>query len=182
MFISILRQLKIISQSRWYWWSYIISGLGLLAIALYYQHVLDDPPCIMCIQVRLWLTLLIIISIGGLLSCNAKTLIMRGVNTITHLLVVIVAMGLTERAYQILGTERGFVFGDCSFSLGLPSWLTPDVWWPWLFRVETSCGYTPEIAFGITMAEILMVLTVLLLSVSACIFIVTFVRMKPAKK
>ncbi len=186
MFISLIRQLKIISQSYWYWWANIISSLTLLAVALYYQYVPGDLPCVMCIQVRLWLSLLIIISIVGLVSQTVRDLHRnspaRWINGIAHMSVVITAMGLTERAYQLLGTERGFVFGDCGFDLGLPAWFTPDIWLPWIFQVDTSCGYTPEIAFGITMAEALMVLSVLLLVVSSCVFIASFVHLKSMDK
>lgn len=40
--------------------------------------------------------------------------------------------------------------------LGLPAWLALDDWLPWLFEVQTSCGYTPELPLGITMAEALL--------------------------
>jgi disulfide bond formation protein DsbB len=76
---------------------------------------------------------------------------------LAHLLTVLVAAGLLERSYQLLGTERGFTFGDCGLDLGLPSWLALDSWFPAVFQVQTSCGYTPELLFGVTMAEALIV-------------------------
>ena len=78
-------------------------------------------------------------------------------NGVMHLFTVFVAAGLLERSYQLLGTERGFTFGDCGMDLGLPDWLALDAWFPALFQVQTSCGYTPELLFGITMAEALIV-------------------------
>ena len=92
-------------------------------------------------------------------------------SSLAHLSVVFITVGLTERSYQLLGTERGFVFGDCGFDLGLPAWFAIEEWLPWLFRVETACGYTPEIVFGITMAEALMVMSVGLLLLSFCVFL-----------
>ena len=76
----------------------------------------------------------------------------------------------------------GFVFSDCGFDLGLPAWLAIEEWLPWLFRVEASCGYTPELIFGITMAEALMVLSVLLLLVSFCVFLVYLFNIKQDDK
>lgn len=166
-----LKQLKSISQSHWYWLAYIFAGLGLLAAALLLQFVREELPCLMCIQVRLLISLLIIIAFAGLLSRHNRI-----VTTGVHLSIVLIAIALVERSYQLLGTERGFVFGDCGFSLGLPSWFAIDDWLPWLYRVETSCGYTPEIIFGITIAEILMVLSVLLLLISVCVFLLSFVK------
>ena len=153
MFIQIFEQLKCISQSRWYWLMYIVAGISALAAALYYQHVLEELPCVVCIQIRLLISLLVIVSVIGLLSRNKRV-----VNSLAHLSVVIIAISFVERCYLLLGTEKGFIFSDCGFSLGLPAWFAIEEWLPWLYRIETSCGYTPEIIFGITMAEILMVM------------------------
>ena len=153
-----------ISQSRYYWLLYILGSTGLLAVALYYQHALDEQPCLMCIQVRLLISLLIVIAVAGLLFRSRKWL-----HLLSNLSVILVAAALTERSYMLLGTERGFVFSDCSFDLGLPAWLALDQWFPWLYQVETTCGYTPELVLGITMAEALLVLSsgLVLLSVYA---------------
>ena len=125
----------------------------------------------MCIQVRVLIALLIIIALAALLLGSN-----RMINTVAHISIVLIAAGLTERSYQLLGTERGFIFGDCGFSLGLPAWLAIEDWFPWLFRVETSCSYTPEIILGITIAESLMVLSILLLLFSFSVLLVGFIR------
>ncbi len=175
MLINIIKLLKIISLSPWYWWLYIITGLISLAVALYHQHILEELPCLLCIQVRLWVSLLVIVAFAGLLTRHNKVM-----NSLTHLSTVLTAVGLTERCYQLLGTERGFVFSDCGFNLGLPAWFAIEEWLPWLYRVETTCGDTPEVIFNITMAEALMVLSVLLLLFSFCVFLLSFVRIKMA--
>ena len=171
MINNIFKQLKVISHSPWYWWLYIIGGLIALAVALYHQHILQQLPCLLCIQVRLWISLLVMVAFAGLLLRHKKV-----INSLVHLSMVLVAVGLTERCYQLLGTERGFVFGDCGFNLGLPTWFAIEEWLPWLYRVETTCGYTPEILFNITMAEALMVSSVLFLLLSFCVFLVSFLR------
>jgi len=76
---------------------------------------------------------------------------------------------------MLLGTERGFVFADCGFSAGMPAWFAIEEWLPWIYAVETSCGYTPEIIFGVTMAEALMLMSVLLLIVSFCVFMASLI-------
>ena len=171
MFKNIIGQLEIISHSRGYWLVYIIGSLALLAAALYFQFVRDLPPCLLCIQVRLLLSLLIVVSIVGLLSRNNRV-----VNVIAHLSVILVAVALIERSYQLLGTERGFVFSDCGFNLGLPVWFAVDEWLPWLYRVETTCGYTPEIIFSITMAEALMLMSVVMLLFSVLVALTSFIK------
>lgn len=170
---DIIKKLKIISQSHWYWLVYIVGGLTLFSIALYFQHILDEAPCAMCIQVRLWVSLFVIVSLAGLLTRSNRI-----INAVANLFTVLIAVALTERAYLLLGTERGFIFSDCGFDLGLPSWFPIEEWLPGLYRVETLCGYTPEIFFGITMAEMLIVISALLLLVSFAVFIASLLRLK----
>jgi len=171
--MNLMQQIKTASQSRWYWLIYIVGGLFMLSDALYFQHVLEELPCVVCIQIRLWVTLLIIVSIAGLLFRRNKI-----ANSVANLSIVLIAIGMVERSYLLLGTERGFVFSDCGFNLGLPTWFAVEEWLPWMYRIETSCGYTPEIIFGITMAEALMMTSVLLLLVSASVFVVNLISLK----
>ena len=169
MLKTIIYHFTNIAHSSWFWIINIIAGLALLVVALSYQYILDELPCVLCVQIRLWISLLIVISIIAVLIHRYRTL-----NSIAHLSVVVTAIALTERSYQLLGTERGFIFGDCGFTSGLPSWFPIEEWLPWLYRIETSCGYTPEIIFGITMAEMLMVLSVFLLVFSFFVTLASF--------
>ncbi len=168
---AIINQLNDLSRSRRYWAAAMVTGMALLAVALFFQHVLGERPCLMCIQVRLWVSLLVLVSFMGLLTRRYRLL-----NAVPHLLMILVAVGLVERSYQLLGTERGFVFSDCGFELGLPAWFAIDQWLPAVFYVETACGYTPEIIFGITMAEALMVFSVGLLLVTVTVFLASLFR------
>jgi len=173
MMTEITKKLQIMGQSQWYWLAYIVAGLTFLAIALFFQYPLDKPPCAMCIQVRIWFSLFVIVSIAGLLTRHHRIM-----NIIANLSTVLIAIGVTERAYLLLGTERGFIFSDCGLDLGLPAWLAVDEWMPWMYRVETLCGYTPELFFGITMAEMLIVVSALLLLLTSAVFIASIVRLK----
>lgn len=158
MFSRLIHLLNHYSHSQLYWVLNFIAALSLLLVALVFQYDLGHEPCLICIQIRLWVSLWLLISLfGWVITPNSLT------GFLTHASVVLIAVGLVERSYQLLGTERGFVFGDCGFMLGLPEWFAIEEWIPWLFRVETPCGYTPELLFGITMAEALMVLSSFLL-------------------
>lgn len=168
-----MKRLEDLQQARGYWLVYIAGSLLLMAAAMYFQYIREEPPCLMCIQVRMLLLLLILIAVIGLLTRRHPL-----INVLANISTVLVAVSMSERAYQLLGTERGFVFSDCGFDLGLPAWLALDEWLPWLFRVETTCGYTPEIVFGITIAESLMVLSILLLVFSACMTLLSLLALK----
>jgi Disulfide bond formation protein DsbB. len=38
----------------------------------------------------------------------------------------------------------------------MPDWFAVDRWMPWLFEVRNLCSFTPEMLFGLSMAETLM--------------------------
>ena len=161
-----LDRLARIANSRLYWLAMALIGISFEAIALFYQNVLGEMPCVLCIHVRLWVTALIIVALLAQLQHRLK---FKPVPV--HLLSVVIAGGLLERSYQLLGTERGFVTGDCGFDLGLPAWFAPDKWLPSLFQVQTSCGYTPELLYGVTMAEALIVASAVFVLVSVTMLV-----------
>ena len=168
-----LDKLARIGNSRLYWLALAVTGFSMEAVALFYQYVLDEMPCVLCIHVRLWVMALVIAALLVLLLHRLRFMPVLG-----HLLTVVIAAGLLERSYQLLGTERGFVDGECGFSLGLPAWFTPDTWFPAVFQVETSCGYTPELPFGVTMAEALMVVSAIFVLVSVAMTVAAIVRFR----
>ena len=85
------------------------------------------------------------------------------------------AMGwLVERSWQVLAVERGWTFGDCGMSLGMPEWFALDKWLPSVFEVQTACGYTPIIAFNISMAESLLAISIALLVISLALFVTSW--------
>jgi len=165
-----LSKLQKIAHSRWYWLALLALSLSFISVALYYQYALDEMPCVLCIQVRIWILCLAFVGL------NAYILYNKWSSRIAHLVTVLIAAALLDRSYQLLGTERGFVFGDCGFDLGLPAWLALDNWFPALFQVQASCGYTPELIFGITMAEALIVFSTVFFFVSITLTIMSFMR------
>jgi disulfide bond formation protein DsbB len=168
-----LDKMASIGRNSLYWLALALIGLSFEAVALFYQYVLEEMPCVLCIQVRLWVMALIIVSLLVLLLRRVGFMHRLG-----HLLTVVIAAGMLERSYQLLGTERGFAVGDCGFDLGLPAWFTPDKWFPAMFQVETSCGYTPELLFGITMAEALIVVSAVFVLVSIGMTVAAIARFR----
>jgi len=167
----VFRKLAVIGKSLYYWLMLVLLGVAFEMVALYYQYVLDELPCVLCIHVRLLMLALILVSLVAVFIRGFQWL-----NTMAHLLTVLVAAVLLERSWQLLGTERGFTFNDCGMDLGLPSWLALDSWFPALFQVHTSCGYTPELLFGITMAEALIVFSPLFLLLTLALTLAAFMN------
>jgi len=157
-----LRKLDNLAATRWYWLALILLGVSLESIALVYQYVLEYWPCVLCIHVRIWMFALLAAAVTGLVLHRGRT--GRGIG---HALVLVVSIGLVERSWKLLVIERGFaVDGECNFDAGLPAWFALDQWFPAVFKVWEACGYTPELLFGVTMAEALLVISLVLLVLS----------------
>jgi len=162
-----------ISQHRLYWAGLVLSGLALEAAALYYQYALDEWPCVLCIHVRIWVMAFVLLGILALFFTAS-----RGLMRWFHGASVIIMLGLVERSWRVLAIERGWIFGDCEMDLGMPPWFALDQWFPWMFEVQTSCGYTPLIAFNISMAEVLLVISAALLISCLALFIACWLKQK----
>jgi len=158
-----------LSMQRRYWAILILVGIALECSALYYQYVLDEWPCLLCIHIRMLVFAFILLA-SIAIFCTQSTLTTR----VAHGLNVIIMLGMVERSWQVLAVERGWVFGNCEMDLGMPAWFALDKWIPSLFEVQTSCGYTPLILFNISMAEVLLVFSALLLIMSAALFIASW--------
>lgn len=166
--------LKTLANSSWYWVILILVGLSFEGVALFYQYVLEYGPCPLCIHTRILVLAFVLVAIVALLVRRT------GFWRFYHLLNVLIMAWLCERAYILLGTERGFVLTECGVDSGLPGWFALDQWFPALFGVMESCGYTPPMPFGISMAEALIVVFPLMLVVSLLVFIASLFSARDA--
>ena len=153
--------LKIFEGTRLYWLLLLVLGITLELVALFYQYRLEYWPCMLCIHVRIW--------IAGFLLCALAALLLhrfRPLRITFHLLITFIMIALSERAWQLVGIERGTISGSCTIESGLPEWFAVDQWLPAVFKIWEPCGYTPVLAFGVTMAEALLALFAVLVLVS----------------
>lgn len=168
-----LPNLTNLAKGKFYWLGLIVLCVLLEAAALFYQYVLDYYPCVLCIHVRIWVMGMLLV------SCLALWLRQRPYALLgMHVVMTGMLLGLLERSYVLLGTERHFIEGSCGMDSGLPAWFALDEWFPFMFRVMESCGYTPELLFGITMAEALIVMSVLLLMLSVALVVASVKNLK----
>ena len=138
-------------KSRWYWLTLVLFGIALLSVALYYQYALGDEPCQVCIHARLWVVAFTLIAL--MMSMTPQITLARVLGSLG---VLIAGAGLFERARYLYRLENGIGDGSCQFQLGMPDWFAVDEWMPWLFEVRNLCSFTPEMLFGLSMAETLM--------------------------
>lgn len=166
-----LKNLATIGASPWYWLALIGLGVAMLGIALFYQYQLDYWPCVLCIHTRIWVIAFVLVAILTLMVRKVWVLLIAG-----HALVTVSTVGLLERSWMLLGVERGFLEGSCDFNLGLPAWLALDQWLPSMFKVWEACGYTPELLFGVTMAEGLLAMSAVLVVIGGALTVGTVVN------
>ena len=137
--------------SRWYWLALSLFGITLLGVALYYQYALGDEPCQVCIHARLWVVAFTLSAL--LMLFMPQTSLLRALGNLS---VLVAGAGLFERSRYLYRLENGIGDGSCQFQLGMPDWFAVDRWMPWLFEVRNLCSFTPEMLFGLSMAETLM--------------------------
>ena len=146
---------------RLLWWAMLILGGSMFAAALYWQYALSEDPCQVCIHARLWVVAIALIgAIMLLLPDNT------GTGSGGLILLLVSSIGLGERSYYLYEIENFRGDGSCQFTLGMPDWFAVDRWFPALFEVRNICSYTPEIAFGISMAEALIVVSIAIATIS----------------
>ncbi|TCK08954.1 disulfide bond formation protein B [Marinobacterium mangrovicola] len=136
------------SRSRVFWFLVLIACLLLEGTALYYQYVLDYGPCVLCVHIRAWImglgiVALLMLIVGGPLA------------VLGQLASLGLSAGLLYSSWVTLGVERGTAGESCTMDPNFPSWLPLHEWSPTMFEPWEPCGYTPMMAFNISMAEAL---------------------------
>ena len=154
-----LNRLTLFLEAKVFWWGVALLGTSLFAAALYWQYALSEEPCQVCIQARLWVVAIALV--GLLMSLLPHA---RGLYTAGNAALLICAVGLGERSFYLYEIENFRGDGSCEFSLGMPDWFAVDRWFPSLFEVRNICSYTPEIAFGVSMAEALIGISLIVAS------------------
>lgn len=158
--MKILATLQAIPRSPLFWIALLLFCLAMEGVALYYQYELDYGPCTLCVHIRAWVFAIMAAALIGLFGCKLPSTRLLATG-----LALAGAIGMAERSYQTLGIEQGFIDGSCSPDSGFPAWLALDKWLPSVFEPWETCGYTPELLFGITMAQALLAAAVVLVLV-----------------
>jgi len=146
-----LRSLQSMTVRPLFWLGLAAFGLLLQLVGLFYQHVLNYGPCILCIHVRMWITLLIVLSLVAAGLCR-----WRVARVLLLLASIAISGALVERAWQLVATERGWVVGSCAMASGLPEWVPLERWFPSVYQIQEACGYTPMMPWGLSMADSLL--------------------------
>jgi disulfide bond formation protein DsbB len=131
------------------WAAVILICIGLEAGALYFQLERMQFPCELCIYTRVWIAAIALTAAAGLMLRNTVWPARLAIAV-----ELILSIGLATVVYELLALEYGFAaFGACSIYPNFPSWAPLDQWLPVLFKVQGPCAATPEVLFGLSMAD-----------------------------
>ena len=141
-----------ISQNRYFWIAVTAYFLLMEAIALYYQYVLDTYPCALCVQIRAWVWGAVLFSAICAVMCKHFWWRWLGLT----LSIACIAGGIYTSWYA-WGVENGTIISSCSMGAGFPEFMPLDQWIPLLFAAEGFCGQSPDMWFGLSMVEGLLI-------------------------
>ena len=163
-----MEKLTAFLESKAFWVVLLCGGAFLMAVALYYQYVMGEDPCQACVQVRVWIVAGMFVSLVMLLLPRASFSSLVG-----QLAFFGTGLGLAERSWFLYQIENGRGDGSCGFILGAPDWFPIDRWLPGIFEVRNLCSFTPDVVLGISMAEALLIVSAIVLSLAAAALMVS---------
>jgi len=118
------------------WGLLFASAFGLELAALYFQHMLDLRPCIMCIYQRTAVFGVMFAALPAMLINNLFTRLLGflgwGISAIWGLLIAI--------EHVDIQTAVNPFFATCEFVPNFPSWAPLHEWLPNIFGATGDCG------------------------------------------
>ncbi|ATZ11751.1 disulfide bond formation protein DsbB [Erwinia amylovora] len=130
-----LRYLNRCSQGRGAWLLLALTAFALEMSALYFQHVMQLPPCVMCIYER---CALFGIMGAGLVGAVAPKTPLRWGAILLWLYSAWQGLRLAREHTMIQLHPSPFV--TCDFAARFPSWLPVDKWLPSVFVASGDCA------------------------------------------
>lgn len=164
-----LKKIKLLSSKRVSWLLLIVSIVGLLATALYFQHGMNIQPCIKCVYIRAAFSGMLVAAVIGFIG--AKIMFIRGIALLGVIAAAVFGLMQTNELLEIERIIAAGGFSTCSFFAEYPSWLPLEQWLPAVFEPTASCGddswrfFDRSMAFwtSITLYAYIIVLTIILL-------------------
>ena len=147
-----MKQFYEFGQSIYFWLAGIAYLVLMEGIALYYQYALGFYPCALCVQVRAWVIGAIVSAAIGVAFKSNFWLRFLGLS----LTIVFIGGGLYTSNYA-WGVENGTVISSCTMGAGFPTFMPLDEWIPFFFGANGPCGQSPEMWFGLSMVETLLI-------------------------
>ena len=147
-----MNQLYKFGESRYFWLAGVLYLVLMESIALYYQYVLDWYPCALCVQVRAWVLGAILFAMFSFFMVKNFWFRWMGLN-----LTIAMMGGALYTSWYALGVENGTVISSCTMGAGFPEFMPLDQWIPVFFEAQGICGQSPDMPFGVSMVQGLLI-------------------------
>ncbi|MBV7297529.1 disulfide bond formation protein DsbB [Enterovibrio paralichthyis] len=162
-----------ISRGRTAWFLLMLSALALEACALFFQHVMDLAPCVMCIYERVAMIGVVGAGLIGMIAPQNGLIRWAG----------FAAWGVAAGWGLKLSIEHvGYQFPDpndlfgatCDIFVSFPSWAPLNKWVPWMFEASGDCSKIVWQFLTLSMPQWLVIIFAAMLVVLAIVVLSQF--------
>ncbi len=172
--LSFLNQ---ISRRRTAWLLLMLSALALEAYALFFQHVMELLPCVMCIYERV--AMLGIFSAGLLGMLAPQNAYVRWVALITWGTSTAWGLKLAIEHVSYQFPDPNQLFGAmCDIFVRFPTWAPLNEWMPWMFEASGDCSKIAWQFLTLSMPQWLVIIMSAMLVVFFAVFISQFTQIR----
>jgi disulfide bond formation protein DsbB len=136
-----------------FWIILTLTSLSMNGLALLFQHFVGMEPCVLCIDIRISLYLVTILSFLTYLTKDKSLLF----NTLKYAAFAALIYSLYLSVSFFLDTTNPNPFAvSCSIEPNLPAWMPLHEWIPFLFEAKGMCGETEWEFAGMGLVQLTM--------------------------
>lgn len=150
-------KIRLFSTEKKSWLLFSSFCLFLEMSALFVQYFLKFEPCLICVQQRALILLLMIVSFAGMFFRKSKISIFF-ILGLMGIIGKIFDLALNKTLLQMNPSVSGF----CSIEKPFPNWLPMDKWFPAIFLNQGDCSATDIDILGMSLSENLMLISIIL--------------------
>ncbi|MCL9782284.1 disulfide bond formation protein DsbB [Vibrio sp. S4M6] len=134
--MTLLSSIKQFSKRRSSWALLLFCALLIDGTALYFQHVMQLTPCVMCIYERVAVLGIALGALIGLINPKNSFFVWLGMIVWG----ISAAKGLSLSIEHVGMQLHPNIFATCSLIPEFPSWLPLHQWFPWMFSAGAQCS------------------------------------------
>ncbi|MGF1908340.1 disulfide bond formation protein DsbB [Vibrio kasasachensis] len=172
--MNFLATLKSFSQSRLSWAVLLGFIIFFEACALFFQHVMLLPPCVMCIYERVAMMGIAGAAIVGLLAPQNLVIRWAGLAAWGYSAYRGLELAMQHVDYQFNPSP----FATCDLFVRFPEWAPLNKWAPWMFEATGDCSKVVWQFLTYSMPQWLVVIFAANLVALAVIVVSQFVKNK----
>ncbi|PSU95319.1 disulfide bond formation protein DsbB [Photobacterium kishitanii] len=165
-----MQVLNSFSKTRLAWLLLLLSIIFFESSALFFEHVMNLAPCVMCVYERVAMMGIGIAALIGLMAPKNGLLRWLGLAVWGY-----GAYRGLELAYQHVGFQfNPSPFATCDLFVKFPSWAPLNHWAPWMFEAYGDCAKIVWGFLGLSMPQWLVIIFAANLIVWAIMVIAQF--------